>query len=79
MIKAVIKHNGKGWIEIFKSEGMQEVVDQAGLRIAQNAGEHFEYRQMIHNNFTVGGVVGAADITGAYLQATDKVLEKAVY
>ena len=78
-VKAVIEHNGKGWIEIFTSAGMQSVVDSAGQRIASEAGEHFYYDQAHNNQFTVAGFVGSDEYTGAYLEAVRKVLTKAVH
>lgn len=78
--KITIEHIGKGWIEIFKSDGMQKVVDQAGERIAAEAGsQHFYYRRGTKNQFTVAGFVASDEYTGAYLEATDKVLTKAVH
>jgi hypothetical protein len=41
--KVQIEHNSAGWIEIFKSAGMQAVVDSAGQRIASEAGNNFSY------------------------------------
>lgn len=76
--KIRIEHNPKGWIEIFKSSAMQALVDEAGNRIASNAGEHFRYESAGHNQFTAGGFVGADDYEGAVLEATEKVLSKAV-
>lgn len=78
-VKVTIEHNGKGWIDIFKSAGMQAAVDDAGRQIAANAGEHFRYEPATHSRFTAGGFVGADDIEGAYEEAEDKVLTKAVH
>jgi len=77
--KIIIEHNGKGWIEIFKSPEMQAVVDSAGERIAAEAGEHFGYAQATNNQFTVAGFVSSDEYTGAYLEAVHKVLTKAVH
>lgn len=77
--KVVIEHISEGWIDIFKSAGMQAVVDEAGERIRANAGDHFRYEQAQHNQFTAAGFVGADDIEGAYEEAEDKVLTKAVH
>ena len=77
--KVTIEHISAGWIEIFKSAGMQAVVDSAGERIASEAGEHFSYKQAQNNRFTVGGFVSSDDYDGAVLEATDKVLTKAVH
>ena len=74
-----IEHNGKGWIEIFTSDNMQKVVDAAGERIASEAGPHFGYASGTHNRFTAGGFVSSDEYTGAYLEAVDKVLTKAVH
>lgn len=76
--KVVKEHVGEGWIEIFKSAEMQAVVDQAGERIASEAGEHFGYEAAQNNQFTVAGFV-SCDSVGAYEEATDKVLTKAVH
>ena len=77
--KVVVEHNGKGWIEIFTSPGMQSVVDSAGERIAAEAGEHFGYMPGSNNRFTAGGFVSSDEYSGAYQEATDKVLTKAVH
>lgn len=74
-----IEHNGKGWIEVFKSPGMKSVVDSAGERIASEAGEHFAYYPGQNNRFTVSGFVASDAYTGAWLEATAKVLTKAVH
>lgn len=74
-----IEHNGKGWIEIFTSAEMQNVVDTAGKRIANEAGEHFGYMPGSNNQFTAGGFVSSDEYSGAYQEATDKVLTKAVH
>ena len=77
--KVVIEHNGKGWIEVFKSPGMQSVVDGAGERIAAEAGEHFGYMAGQNSRFTAAGFVSSDEYSGAYQEATDKVLTKAVH
>lgn len=77
--KIQIEHNGKGWIEIFKSKGMQAAVDAAGEKIAAQAGENFRYDQAQHSTFTAGGFVGADNYAGAIEEAEDKVLTKAVH
>lgn len=81
--KVRIEHNGEGWIDIFKSAGMQAVVDEAGKRIAAEAGSDYEYLteydQMHNNQFTVGGVVVAVSHEGDEKEAIDKVLTKAVH
>lgn len=78
-VKIRIEHNGKGWIDVFKSPGMQAVVDEAGERIANEAGEHFNYSPAKHSQFTAAGFVSADEYTGAYLEAVYKVLTKAVH
>ena len=76
--KIVIEHNSAGWAEIFKSDGMKVLVDSAGERIASEAGEHFSYSPATNNQFTVAGFV-SGDHEGNILEATDKVLTKAVH
>lgn len=77
--KVVIEHIGEGWRQIFMSAEMQAVVDAAGERIAQEAGEHFNYSPAKNNQFTVAGFVSSDEYSGAYQEATDKVLTKAVH
>jgi len=77
--KIRIEHNGEGWVKIFKSAEMQAEVDKAGERIATEAGEHFHYSPAEHSNFTAAGFVASDEYTGAYQEATDKVLTKAVH
>lgn len=77
--KITIEHNGKGWIEIFTSAEMQNVVDQAGKRIANEAGRHFGYMPGSNNRFTASGFVSSDAYSGAYQEAKDKVLTKAVH
>ncbi len=77
--KITIEHNGEGWIKIFTSPQMQSVVDAAGERIAAEAGEHFGYMAGSNSRFTAGGFVSSDEYTGAYEEATDKVLTKAVH
>lgn len=76
--KIQIEHVSSGWIEVFKSAEMQEVVNSAGERIANEAGEHFGYAPAANSRFTAGGFV-SSDAYGAYEEATDKVLTKAVH
>ena len=73
-----IEHISSGWAEIFKSEGMKAAVDAAGERIAAEAGEHFQYTSGTDNQFTVAGFV-SGDTEGNILEATDKVLTRAVH
>ena len=77
--KIRIEHDGKGWMEIFKSADMQAVVDSAGERIASEAGEHFGYMPGQNNQYTAGGFVSSDEYTGAYLEAVHKTLTKAVH
>lgn len=77
-VKVVIEHNSSGWVEIFKSPEMQRVVDEAGQRIANNAGEHFYYSQASKSKYTAGGFVGC-DATGAIQEAITKNLTRAVH
>ena len=74
-----IEHVSAGWIEIFTSPEMQAAVDEAGERIAAEAGEHFAYHPATHSRFTAGGFVASDQYSGAHLEATDKVLTKAVH
>lgn len=74
-----VEHIGKGWIEIFTSTAMQSVVDTAGKRIAAEAGDHFGYMPGSNNRFTAGGFVSSDEYSGAYQEATEKVLTKAVH
>lgn len=77
--KITIEHNGKGWIEIFTSGNMQSVVDEAGRRIAAEAGDHFGYAPATNSRFTAAGFVSSDAYSGAYQEATEKVLTKAVH
>ena len=77
--KIRVEHNGAAWIEIFKSESMQSVVDAAGERIANEAGPHFGYMPAKNSQFTAGGFVSSDEHTGAYEEAVNKVLTKAVH
>lgn len=77
--KIKVEHIGEGWIEIFTSPEMQKVVDAAGERIAAEAGEHFGYMPAQHSTKTAAGFVSSDEYTGAYQEATDKVLTKAVH
>lgn len=77
--KVQIEHNSAGWIKIFKSPAMQSVVDAAGERIAAEAGDHFGYMPASNSEFTAAGFVSSDEYSGAYQEATDKVLTKAVH
>ena len=74
-----IENIGKGWIDIFTSPAMQSVVDTAGKRIAAEAGDHFGYMSGSNNRFTAGGFVSSDEFSGAYQEATEKVLTQAVH
>ena len=56
-----------------------ELQNKAGERIAAEAGEHFHYSRAEHSQFTAAGFVASDKYTGAYQEATDKVLTKAVH
>ena len=43
------------------------------------AGEHFGYMAGSNSRFTAGGFVSSDEYSGAYQEATDKVLTKAVH
>ena len=58
---------------------MQAVVDEAGERIAADAGEHFGYMPAKNSNFTAAGFVSSDEYSGAYQEAVHKVLTKAVH
>lgn len=77
--KITVEHNGEGWIKIFTSPEMQSVVDSVGQRIAAEAGSHFGYMAGSKSRFTAGGFVSSDEYSGAYQEATDKVLTKAVH
>lgn len=78
-VKITIQHNSDGWVQIFKSPEMQALVDETGQRIAEEAGGHFGYTPGTNNIYTAGGFVSSDEYTGAYLEATLKVLTKAVH
>lgn len=77
-VKIVIKHNSSGWVEIFKSAEMQNLVNTTGQRIASEAGEHFHYSPAEHSQYTAGGFVGC-DAEGALQEAIFKTLTRAVH
>ena len=76
--KIQIEHISAGWVNIFTSPEMKAVVDEAGERIAAEAGEHFTYSPATKNQFTVAGFVSGDD-EGNLEEAMDKVLTKAVH
>lgn len=75
----VVEHNSEGWLEIFLSAEMQAVVDEAGMRIASEAGEGFEYHQHESNRVSVGGYVISETQEAAVAEAVEKSLTKAVH
>lgn len=79
MASVRVEHNGQGWMEIFKSDGMQAVVDGAGNRIAAEAGiPWFKYYPK-PGKFAAMGFVTSTGPTGAYYQQQDKRLSRAVH
>ena len=78
-VKVKIEHISKGWQKIFMSPEMQKVVDDAGERIASEAGEHFGYVSAEKNQYTAAGFVSSDEYTGAYQEAVYKTLTKAVH
>lgn len=74
-----IEHNSQGWAELFKSAEMQSLVNEVGERIAGEAGDDFQYEAAINSNYTAGGFVVPATYQGAYDEAVDKTLTKAVH
>ena len=77
-VKIRIEHIGSGYMEIWKSAGMQAVVDQAGNRIAAEAGEYFKYYPKAGSK-TAMGFVSSTGPTGAIYQQKDKRLSRAVH
>ena len=77
-VRIKIEHLGEGYMEIWKSDGMKAVVDQAGERIAAEAGEHYRYYPKM-GNFTAMGFVSSTGPSGAYYQQRDKLLSRAVH
>ena len=82
-VKSRIEHDGWGWAKLFKSEGVQALVDSAGKRIADeaNRGASFEaYRYYSKpGSFAALGYVSSTGPTGAYWQQQQKRLSKAVH
>ena len=76
--KVRIEHISEGYLKIWKSAEMQAVVDQAGERIAAEAGEYYKYYPKM-GNFTAMGFVSSTGPTGAYYQQRDKLLSRAVH
>ena len=78
MASVRIEHNGQGWMEIFKSAGMQAAVDSAGNRIAGEAGEWYRYYPKT-GRFTAMGFVSSTGPSGAIYQQQEKRLSRAVH
>lgn len=81
--KIRIEHVPEGYMDIWKSDGMQAEVDKAGKRIASEAckgytGEWFRYYPK-PGNFTAMGFVSSTGPSGANYQQRDKALSKAVH
>ena len=62
----------------FEADAMQAVVDSAGQRIADEAGEWFRYYPKM-GNFTAMGFVSSTGPTGAIEEQQDHQLSKAVH
>lgn len=77
--KIRIEHVSDGWAQIFLSDGMKAVVDEAGERIAGEAGDGFEYSPAQKNRFTAAGFVSSTTHASAVSEAIDKTLTKAVH
>ena len=82
-VRIRIEHIPKGYMDVWKSDGMQAAVDQAGQKIAAEAnagygGEWFGYQSDM-GNFTAMGFVSSKGPTGAYYQQRDRALSKAVH
>ena len=78
-VKIRIEHVSDGWAQIFLSDGMNAVVDEAGERIAGEAGDGFEYSPAQKNRFTAAGFVSSTTHASAVSEAIDKTLTKAVH
>ena len=82
MARIRVQHMSSGYMKIWKSQGMYELVDEAGKRIADNANAGFSQPWFKNNTkrgrSTVLGNVAATGPTGDYYQARDGVLSKAV-
>ena len=73
-----IEHISSGWARTCRSISAYARSFAAGMRIAAEAGEHFEYTSGTDNQFTVAGFV-SGDAEGNIQEATDKNLTKAVH
>ena len=74
-----IEHIPSGYLEIWKSDGMQSAVDSAGQRIAAEAGEPWFRYYAKPGNFTAMGFVSSTGPTGAIYEDNDKALSRAVH
>lgn len=78
-----IEHVPEGYLDIWKSAAMQDVVDQAGRRIEDGAcagyvSPPFKYYPK-PGSYTAMGFVSSMGPSGAYYQQRDKALSKAVH
>lgn len=73
-----LEHIPNGWLDVFKSPGVQAEVDEAGARIAANAGEYYRYYPK-PGNFTGMGFVSSTGPSGNMYEAMDKRLTRAVH
>lgn len=79
--KVRIKHISEGWHDILCSAPVAELVDEAGNRIADAAGDGFEYSGPQMGNFGGGRVIGfvvAETKEARVAEATAKTLTMAV-
>lgn len=76
--KVRIEHISKGYMEIWKSDAMQSLVDSTGQRIALEAGEGFKYYPK-PGNFTAMGFVSSTGREGALAEQEDRALSRAVH
>jgi hypothetical protein len=81
--KLRVEHIGAGYMSIWKSPRMQQAVDVAGERMAEEANsgyahEGFRYWPRM-GRATAGGFVGSTGPTGDYYEQRDKALSKAVH
>ena len=79
--KVRIKHISAGWHDILCSVPVAELVDEAGNRIADAAGDGFEYSGAQMGDFGGGRVIGfvnAETFKARLKEATIKSLTRAV-
>ncbi|MDY5662757.1 MAG: hypothetical protein SPG07_09150 [Coriobacteriales bacterium] len=79
--KVRIKHISKGWHDILCSAPVAELVDEAGNRIADAAGDGFEYSGALLGDYGGGRVIGfvvAKTKEARVAEATAKSLTMAV-